>query len=63
MTDIVENGVVLTWWWALIRGLDKYLADIVKLPVYVADEPLLVARGTGKVLEEIKLLHQLVNEE
>ncbi|MDD7514209.1 rod shape-determining protein [Campylobacter lanienae] len=61
--DIVERGVVLTGGGALIRGLDKYLADIVKLPVYVADEPLLaVARGTGKALEEIGLLEQLINE-
>lgn len=63
-SDIVENGVVLTGGGALIRGLDKYLSEIVRLPVYVADEPLLaVARGTGKALEEISLLHQLTNEE
>jgi rod shape-determining protein MreB len=61
--DIVENGVVLTGGGALIRGFDKYLADIVKLPVFVADEPLLaVAKGTGKALEEIGLLQQLANE-
>jgi len=62
--DIVENGIVLTGGGALIRGIDKYLSDIVKLPVFVADEPLLaVAIGTGKALEEIKFLQQLVNEE
>nr|WP_314566408.1 rod shape-determining protein [uncultured Campylobacter sp.] len=62
--DIVENGIVLTGGGALIRGLDKYLSDIVKLPVFVADDPLLaVAIGTGKALEEIKFLQQLVNEE
>lgn len=62
--DIVERGVVLTGGGALIRGLDKYLADIVKLPVYVADNPLLaVAIGTGKALEEMSLLQQLINEE
>ena len=62
--DIVENGVVLTGGGALIRGIDKYLADIVKLPVFVADEPLMaVARGTGRALEEIGLLQQLTNEE
>ncbi|EAU01202.1 MULTISPECIES: rod shape-determining protein [Campylobacter] len=62
--DIVETGIVLTGGGALIRGLDKFLSDIVKLPVFVADEPLLaVARGTGKTLEEIGLLQQLTNEE
>ncbi|EAK9932280.1 rod shape-determining protein, partial [Campylobacter jejuni] len=49
---------------ALIRGFDKYLSEIVRLPVYIADEPLLaVAKGTGKALEEISLLQQLTNEE
>ncbi|EIX7862895.1 rod shape-determining protein [Campylobacter coli] len=63
-SDIVENGVVLTGGGALIRGLDKYLSEIVCLPVYIADEPLLaVAKGTGKALEEISLLQQLTNEE
>ena len=61
--DIVENGIILTGGGALIRGFDKYLSDIVKLPVFVADEPLLaVAKGTGKALEEIELLQQLANE-
>jgi len=61
--DIVENGIILTGGGALIRGLDKYLGDIVKLPVYVAEEPLLaVAKGTGKALEEIDLLQQLTYE-
>ena len=61
--DIVENGIVLTGGGALIRGLDKYLSDIVKLPVYVGDEPLLcVAKGTGKALEEIDVLQQLAYE-
>ena len=61
--DIVENGIVLTGGGALIRGLDKYLSDIVKLPVYIAEEPLLaVAKGTGRALEEIELLQHLANE-
>jgi rod shape-determining protein MreB len=62
--DIVENGIILTGGGALIRGLDKYLSNIIKLPVYVAEEPLLaVAKGTGKALEEIDLLQQTVYEE
>ncbi|MDL0088956.1 rod shape-determining protein [Campylobacter gastrosuis] len=62
--DIVENGIVLTGGGALIRGLDKYLSDIVKLPVSIADEPLLaVARGTGKALEKVEVLQQITNED
>ena len=55
--DIVENGIVLTGGGALLRGLDKYLSDLVSLPVYIAEEPLLaVAKGTGMALENIELL-------
>jgi len=58
--DIIENGIVLTGGGALIRNLDKYLTETVKIPIFIADEPLLaVAKGTGKVLEEIEMLQQL----
>jgi rod shape-determining protein MreB len=62
--DIVNNGIILTGGGALIRRLDKYLSDIVKIPVFVAQEPLLaVALGTGKALEEIDLLQELFENE
>jgi len=62
--DIVNNGIILTGGGALIRQLDKYLSNLVKIPVYVADEPLLaVARGTGRALEEIDLLQELFENE
>lgn len=62
--DIVNHGIILTGGGALIRQLDKYLSDIVKIPVFVADEPLLaVARGTGRALEEIDLLQELFENE
>jgi rod shape-determining protein MreB len=62
--DIVENGIVLTGGGALIKGLDKYLSNIVKLPVYVCEDPLLaVANGTGKALEEIDLLQHTSYDE
>ncbi|MRJ01997.1 MAG: rod shape-determining protein [Epsilonproteobacteria bacterium] len=61
--DIIENGIVLTGGGALIRNLDRYLADAVKIPVFIADEPLLaVAKGTGKVLDEIEILQQLADD-
>jgi len=62
--DIVENGIVLTGGGSLIRGLDKYLSDVVKLPVYIAEEPLLaVAKGTGEALNQIDLLQQTTYED
>lgn len=61
--DIIDNGVVLTGGGALIRELDEYLADIVKLPVKVAHDPLLsVALGTNKILDEERLLKLISNE-
>jgi len=61
--DVVDNGVTLTGGGALIRGLDTYLADIIKLPVKVAEDPLLaVAYGTSKVLDEESLLKLISNE-
>ncbi len=61
--DVVDNGVVLTGGGALIRGLDTYLAEIIKLPVHVAEEPLLaVAYGTSQVLNEEELLKLISNE-
>ncbi|MGP1561685.1 MAG: rod shape-determining protein [Helicobacteraceae bacterium] len=58
--DIVENGIVLTGGGALLKGIDRFFSDSIKLPVYIADEPLLaVAKGTGRVLEEIDLLQRI----
>ncbi|QKJ24547.1 rod shape-determining protein [Poseidonibacter lekithochrous] len=60
--DVVDNGVILTGGGALIRGLDSYIADIVKLPVKVAEDPLLaVAYGTSNVLDEDALLRLITN--
>jgi rod shape-determining protein MreB len=62
--DIVENGVVLTGGGALIRGLDKYLSDIIKIPVYAAEEPLLcVTKGTGKAIEQLDILQHVAYED
>ncbi|VAY87423.1 Rod shape-determining protein MreB [hydrothermal vent metagenome] len=61
--DIVDNGVVLTGGGALIGGIDKYISNEVKLPVRLADEPLLaVANGTRRVLDEENLLRLISNE-
>ncbi|MCZ2258689.1 rod shape-determining protein [Sporosarcina sp. G11-34] len=52
--DIIDRGVFLTGGGALIHGIDQLLAEELKVPVFVADDPLdCVAKGTGILLENI----------
>ncbi len=54
VADILNRGVYLSGGGALIRNLDKLLSSIIKVPVYIVDDPLTsVARGTGFVLDEM----------
>lgn len=58
--DILERGIVITGGGALIRGLDKKIAEETKMPVWVADDPLTtVVRGCGKVLDNLDLLSKV----
>ncbi|MCK5285853.1 MAG: rod shape-determining protein [Candidatus Pacebacteria bacterium] len=55
VADILNRGVYLSGGGALIRNLDKLLADVIKVPVYVVDDPLTsVARGTGFILDDME---------
>lgn len=52
--DIIDRGVILTGGGALLHGMDQLLAEELKVPVFLADEPMsCVARGTGIMLENI----------
>ncbi len=52
--DVADRGIVLTGGGALLRDIDRLLADETGLPVLVADDPLTcVARGGGRALEMI----------
>jgi rod shape-determining protein MreB len=52
--DIYSTGLYLTGGGALLRGLDRRISSITKLPVYVADDPLkAVVRGTAIALKNL----------
>ena len=53
-SDIYQNGIYLTGGGALLRGLDRRIAAITKLPVHVPEDSLrAVSRGTGIALQNI----------
>lgn len=59
--DIVDKGIVLTGGGALLRNLDLVLRHATGLPVSVGEDPLsCVALGTGRALEEMKILKNLL---
>ncbi|NKB23911.1 MAG: MreB/Mrl family cell shape determining protein [Kiritimatiellae bacterium] len=58
--DLVDRGLILAGGGALLRGIDKLIAEQTGLPVHVADDPLsAVAEGTGVVLHELNFLHKM----
>ena len=59
--DIVDRGIVLTGGGALLGNLDRLLREQTGLPVSIADDPLsCVALGTGRCLEELKTLKDVL---
>lgn len=53
-SDLVDRGIVLAGGGALLRNLDRLLAQKTGLPVRVAENPLFaVVLGAGKILEEL----------
>ena len=59
--DIVDRGIILTGGGSLMAGIDTVLRKATGLPVTVAEEALLcVVLGTGKVLEQRKILQDVL---
>ena len=61
LSDIIHRGLVLTGGGALLRGLDVMIQNALKIPIYVAEDPLTaVARGTGIVLDEFDSFREVL---
>ncbi|CEI80800.1 MreB-like protein [Oceanobacillus oncorhynchi subsp. incaldanensis] len=57
--DIIDRGVILTGGGALLHGIDQLLAEELKVPIFVAEDPMdCVAKGTGIMLENIDKLEK-----
>ena len=61
LSDIMHRGLVLSGGGALLRGLDTLLSNTLKIPIYVAEDPLTaVARGTGVILDDFESFREVL---
>jgi rod shape-determining protein MreB len=60
VADIYKRGIILTGGSAMLRGIDRAISQGTGLPVRITDDPLMsVVQGTGMLLEDGKLLHDV----
>ncbi|MEI6396814.1 MAG: rod shape-determining protein [Candidatus Taylorbacteria bacterium] len=63
LSDVMRRGLYLVGGGALIKGLDILLAETLKLPVYIAEDPLTaIARGAGIILEDLERFRSVLIE-
>lgn len=61
LSDVMHRGIHLAGGGALIKGFAKILEEEVKMPVYIADDPLTcVVRGTGIILEKLDKFREVL---
>ncbi|MBI3287491.1 MAG: rod shape-determining protein, partial [Chloroflexi bacterium] len=61
IADLMEQGIALAGGGALLKGMAERLSEEARMRVYVAEDPMTcVARGAGKVLEELDTLRRFL---
>ncbi len=61
LADVMNRGIHLVGGGALIKGLDKLLSETLRMPVYIAEDPLTaIARGTGMILEDLEKFNDVL---
>ncbi len=64
ISDIMHRGVILVGGGATIQGLPELLTAELKVPIYIAADPLTaVVRGTGVILEDLEKFAQVLVED
>jgi len=61
LSDIINRGLVISGGGALLRGLDTLIQNSIKIPIYIAEDPLTaVARGAGIILDEFESFKEVL---
>ncbi|RJQ32356.1 rod shape-determining protein [Candidatus Parcubacteria bacterium] len=61
VSDIMHRGIVMAGGGALLKGLAQAFESELKIPVFVADDPLTaVVRGTGIILENLDAMRDIL---
>lgn len=61
VADILQRGICLAGGGALLRGLDRLIAQETQTNVHIAEDPLTcVVRGTGVVIEDLDNLREVL---
>ncbi|RKL68025.1 rod shape-determining protein [Salipaludibacillus neizhouensis] len=57
--DIIDRGIIITGGGAFLHGIDQLLAEELKVPVFIAEDPMhCVANGTGILLENLDRINK-----